>query len=153
MNTLAQRLSLRAITRAEIRATIIRAQYVAFTVAVALLVPSPASAQSVPIGTGICSGGSSNVGGFNLGSLTTILQSLADLFANTYIKIGVIIGIAIGVMLLFFDGGQLPQVAKTVVGGLVAVALVFALIGYIVGSNTGCGPATASAALVTWLAA
>lgn len=103
-----------------------------------IMVPTPATAQSVSGGTTICSG-STGGNGFSLDSLTTVLQYIANLFANTYIKIGIIVGIAIGIMLLFFDGGQLPQVAKIVVGGLVGVAMVFALIGFIVGQSAGCG--------------
>lgn len=136
-----------------IRAMMLRVQYVLFATITAVITPLPALAQTATGGTsssGVCSGGS-GTGSFNLTALTTILQGIANLFANTYVKIGIVVGIAIGVMMLFFDGGQLPQVAKVVIGGLIGVALVFALIGYIVGSSSGCG--TTTAALITWVTA
>lgn len=94
-----------------------------------VLLPSPAFAAD-------CSGGPT---GFDVGSITTMLQYLANLFGSVWLKAALVIAIVIAFLMLMFDGGQLPGIVKFILSSFIAVALILAILSWIVNaSSTAC---------------
>lgn len=69
-------------------------------------------------------GSSSAASSTNLTSLTGLLQSIANLMSGTWFKMITIIGMAIVIGLLIFDGANLGQGIKNLLS-VIAIVLVF----------------------------
>jgi uncharacterized membrane protein YGL010W len=81
---------------------------------------------------------SSGCGDFStMSGVTSGLNQIGNAFSNTYVKVGLIVGMAIAGLLLMFDGGQLPQFVKLGISALIGVGLVFAVLGWIGSQSTG----------------
>jgi type IV secretory pathway VirB2 component (pilin) len=95
------------------------------------LAMTPAFAQQAP-GTGGCA---------SFGDTSTVdnyLKGFLNWIAGTPFKVMAAVAIVVMLGVLLFDGGQLPQIAKTFLGGLIIVFGALMIVGIIMGAGTTC---------------
>lgn len=71
----------------------------------------------------------------NINKLTGLLQNVASLMSGEWFKLLVIIGMAIAIGLLIFDGANLGQGVKNLLSVIAIVLVFFFIISLIMGAN------------------
>lgn len=94
-------------------------------------VPHPALAQS----TTACTQAEANGFGGVTAQTSNVFQQFANWVMAGPVKYGFIVAIAVLIFALLMDNGQLPQMAKTVIGVLAGILLVVLVISWILNQN------------------
>lgn len=85
---------------------------------------------------------STGCAGFGNGADTTTVDTYLKGFLNwisgTPFKVMAAVAILVMLAVLLFDGGQLPQIAKTFLGGIIIVFGALMIVGIIMGASPTC---------------
>lgn len=68
----------------------------------------------------------------------TMLKGFLNWIQGTPFKVLAAVAIVVMLAVLLFDGGQLPQIAKTFLGAIIIVFGTLMLVGIIMGANVNC---------------